>query len=328
VLACYAAALREGWPNQVGGASGSRSGRQASTIRAALDGVAQTFRANQLGSPVHDARGRFDSVLAAQLRGYAIEDPETKQSQALPAAVVSIVEAVKVSEMHRAVGQLVVGAFFFAMRACEFSDVGAPRRTRIITIGDVEFRKDGRKVNHDRVTEMEEADTVSITFRTQKNGEKGTTVTQHKTTGMHAGGTSGLCPVTALARLVERVRSYQIADLEWAAVDQRPISLVATDRGSGLVTSQQVLHHLRAAALQYGEQRLGFPISKIGTHSLRAGAATAMFLAGVPAETIQLIGRWRSQTFLRYIRIQVQQLTRGVATNMTTNPNFFTIGQE
>jgi hypothetical protein len=262
------------------------------------------------------------------LRGYAIEDPGTKQSQALPAAVVSIVEAVKASEMHRAVGQLVVCAFFFAMRACEFSDVGAPRRTRIITIGDVEFRKDGRKVSRDRETEMEEADTVSITFRTQKNGEKGTTVTQHRTTGRHANGTSRLCPVTALARLVARVRSYPIADLEWAAVDQRPINLVATDLGLELVTAQQVLHHLRAAALQYGEQRLGFPISKIGTHSLRAGAATAMFLAGVPAETIQLIGRWRSQTFLRYIRIQVQQLTQGVATDMTTNPNFFTIGQE
>jgi hypothetical protein len=51
----------------------------------------------------------------------------------------------------------------------------------------------------------------------------------------------------------------------------------------------------------------------------------AMFLAGVPAETIQLIGRWRSQTFMRYIRIQVQQMTRGVADVMTTNPDFFTI---
>ena len=100
-----------------------RPARQASTIRAALDGVAQAFRANQLGSPAHDTRGRFDSVLAAQLRGYAIEDPKTKQSQALPVAVVSISEAVKASEMHRAVGQLVVGAFFFAMHACEFSDV-------------------------------------------------------------------------------------------------------------------------------------------------------------------------------------------------------------
>jgi hypothetical protein len=54
----------------------------------------------------------------------------------------------------------------------------------------------------------------------------------------------------------------------------------------------------------------------------------AMFLAGVPVETIQLIGRWRSQTFMRYIRIQVQQMTRGVADEMTTNPSFFTIDRE
>ena len=257
-----------------------------------------------------------------------MDDPETKQSQAIPAAVVSIVEAAKATEAHRSIGQLVTGAFFFAMRACEFSDVGGPRRTRTITVGDVEFRRDGRKVSHDQPEEMEDADTVSVTFRTQKNGEKGTTVTQHKTTGAQTGGAPGLCPVRAFARLVARVRSDQVGDLEWADKDQRPINLISTDWGVRLVTAQQILHHLRAAALQYGEQRLGFPISKIGTHSLRAGAATAMFLAGVPAETIQLIGRWRSQTFLRYIRIQVQQLTRGVAADMTTNPNFFTIGQE
>ena len=256
-----------------------------------------------------------------------MDDPETRQSQAL-AAVVSIVESAKATETHRAVGQLVVGAFFFAMRACEFSDVGGPRRTKIITVGDVEFRRDGRRVEHDRADEMEAADTVSITFRTQKNGERGTTVTQHRTTRSQTGEAPKLCPVIAFARLVSRVRGYQVHDLEWADKDRRPISLISIDRGVSLVTAQQILHHLRAAALQYGEQRLGFPITKIGTHSLRAGAATAMFLAGVPAETIQLIGRWRSQTFLRYIRIQVQQLTRGVAENMTTNPNFFTIGQE
>lgn len=66
--------------------------------------------------------------------------------------------------------------------------------------------------------------------------------------------------------------------------------------------------------------------SSIGTHSLRAGAAMAMFLAGVLVETIQLIGgQWRSQTFMQYIRIQVQQMTRGVADVMTVNPDLFTI---
>ena len=109
------------------------------------------------------------------------------------------------------------------------------------------------------------------------------------------------------------------------------MNLVATD-GTGTrattITAGDVLVHLRAAAIQYGEARLGFPASRIGTHSLRAGAAMAMFLAGVPVETIQLIGRWRSQTFMRYIRIQVQQMTKGVADVMIANPDFFTIEGE
>ena len=94
------------------------------------------------------------------------------------------------------------------------------------------------------------------------------------------------------------------------------------------ITAVEVQVHLRAATIQFGEARLGFSASRIGTHSVRAGAAMAMFFAGVPVETIQLIGRWRSQTFMRYIRIEVQQMTKGVADVMTTNPNFSTIDRD
>ena len=89
------------------------------------------------------------------------------------------------------------------------------------------------------------------------------------------------------------------------------MNLVAMDKTGTRVTTitaREVLVHLRAAAIQYGEARLGFPASRIaGTHSLRAGAAMAMFLAGIPVEiVIQLIGQWRSQTFMHYFRLQVQ----------------------
>ena len=106
------------------------------------------------------------------------------------------------------------------------------------------------------------------------------------------------------------------------------MNLVATDETgtrATMIATGEVLVHLRAAAIQHGEARRGFLASRIGTHSLRAGGAMVMFLAGVPVETIQLIGRWRSQTFMRYIRIQVQQMTNGVADIMTANPNFLTI---
>jgi hypothetical protein len=86
-----------------------------------------------------------------------------------------------------------------------------------------------------------------------------------------------------------------------------------------------VLKQLRDSAAAVGERRLGFPVDRIGTHSIRAGATMAMFLAGVPCETIQLIGRWRSRTFMKYLRIQVTASTRGITTKMTSLDSFFTM---
>ena len=234
----------------------------------------------------------------------------------------------RATETHRAIGQLVVGAFFFAMRSCEYSEASGSRRTKTVRIGDIVFRHGGEPIQSVEEGILAQADTVSVTYRTQKNGERGVTVTQHRTKAKSG---TGLCPVRALAGLVSRISAYDIGISPWGEVAERPMNLMATDeRGmrATTITAGEVLVHLRAAAIQYGEARLGFPASRIGTHSLRAGAAMAMFLAGVPVETIQLIGRWRSQTFMRYIRIQVQQMTKGVAEVMTANPDFFTIEGE
>jgi hypothetical protein len=266
--------------------------------------------------------------LAAQLRGYSLADPEPSQRQALPAAVVEVVAKAKATEIHRAIGQLVVGAFFFAMRSCEYSEASGSRRTKTVRVGDIVFRLGGEPIRSVDVAVLASADTVSVTYRTQKNGDRGVTVTQHRTKAKPG---TELCPVRALAGLVARISAYNLGTTQWGEVASRPMNLVATD-GTGTrattITAGDVLVHLRAAAIQYGEARLGFPASRIGTHSLRAGAAMAMFLAGVPVETIQLIGRWRSQTFMRYIRIQVQQMTKGVADVMIANPDFFTIEGE
>jgi hypothetical protein len=86
-----------------------------------------------------------------------------------------------------------------------------------------------------------------------------------------------------------------------------------------------VLEQLRTATRAIGEQRLGSKAANIGTHSIRSGAVMAMYLAGVKVETIQMIGRWRSRSFMRYLRIQVPETTRGVATRMRSRHTFFTI---
>jgi hypothetical protein len=70
---------------------------------------------------------------------------------------------------------------------------------------------------------------------------------------------------------------------------------------------------------------LGFDPNHLGLHSAQSGAAMAMHLAGVPVFTIMLLGCWSSNAFLRYIRKQVQEFSKGVSDKMISNERFFTI---
>jgi hypothetical protein len=137
-------------------------GQKAGTVCAAIDGVMQIYRANKLSSPAHDSRGQFDPLLAVLLRGYALDNPGPSQRQALPTAVVEVVAKAnaKTTETHRAIGQLVTGAFFFAMRSCEYSEASGSRRTKTVQIGDIVFRCDSKTIDSARESTLAKADTV------------------------------------------------------------------------------------------------------------------------------------------------------------------------
>ena len=284
--------------------------------------MAQTFRLNKFESPIHDAAGRLDPLLALQLKRYADEDPGPTPQQALPLEVIRKVRSWARNETDIAIGQLVVVAFFFAMRSCEYSDVGSRRTTSVIRVDDVRFRQKGQDLQTTDRGQLENADTVTITFRRQKNGDKGATVTQHRNDRQ---GQTDICPVRALADLTTRVRSY-----DCHSRTNPKINAVRTQDSDEPqhISSKAILRQLRMATTLAGEERLGLRASSIGTHSIRSGAAMAMHLAGVPSETIQMVGRWRSQTFMRYLRIQVPDSTLGVAARMTSRQSFYTIATD
>eukprot|EP00957_Ditylum_brightwellii_P006553 496665-Ditylum_brightwellii.AAC.1 len=50
-----------------------------------------------------------------------------------------------------------------------------------------------------------------------------------------------------------------------------------------------------------------------------------MFLDNVPVFLIMLMGRWSSDTFLKYIRKQVLESSRGILKRMIKNNLFFTL---
>jgi hypothetical protein len=60
----------------------------------------------------------------------------------------------------------------------------------------------------------------------------------------------------------------------------------------------------------------GIRKEEIGTHSLRAGAAMAMYLGECPVYVIMMIGRWSNDAFLSYIRKQVEQFSHKVSSKM------------
>jgi hypothetical protein len=69
------------------------------------------------------------------------------------------------------------------------------------------------------------------------------------------------------------------------------------------VSSDDITLLLRQAAALV-ESKTGIPPSNISAQSLRSGGATALMCARVDNQVIQLMGRWRSDTMLEYLRTQ------------------------
>ena len=76
------------------------------------------------------------------------------------------------------------------------------------------------------------------------------------------------------------------------------------------------MNRLKSSIVAIGEEKLGIMEHKIRTHSVRSGAAMAMFLGECPVYVIMMIGRWSSDAFLRYIRKQVEQFSHNVSRRM------------
>lgn len=125
------------------------------------------------------------------------------------------------------------------------------------------------------------------------------------------------------ARIIRRILSYS------SKFQDRGVNYYQLpDGASHCFTGKEFLHCIRLVADTKGEDELGFSSDQLGLHSARSGAAMAMCLAGVPVFTIMLLGRWSSDAFLRYIRKQVQEFSKGISQKMIENERFFTLSAD
>ena len=79
-----------------------------------------------------------------------------------------------------------------------------------------------------------------------------------------------------------------------------------------VLTRDDVTTLMKGAAV---ECNIHVPSMHVATHSIRISGATALLLANVPPETVQIIGRCTSTTFIGYQRYKAE-LMGGIATRM------------
>ena len=300
LLGAFAMALRQGRFSPK-----SNEPLVESTIRSSILYVAQTFRENDRPNPTKDEDGELGRFLSRLFRAFKNQDPKPTQQKALPAVVLRQLSNMRFSESQIAIGELAIGAFFFACRSCEYLKVPAAekKKTEILRLKDIRFFRDGSELQHSNL-HLEFADSVSLHFSNQKNGVKNDIVTHQRT------GDTLFCPTRILAKIVKRIRNYK------GASDDTPISAVWRNNKIEHITSKEMTTALRNAVEAFGQEKLGLRKEEIGTHSIRSGAAMAMYLGQCPVYVIMMIGRWSSDAFLVYIRKQVEQFSNGISSKM------------
>ena len=248
------------------------------------------------------------------IKGYKNMDPGTIRQKAIPVSVYREMAKDNTTEKAAATGQLLVGAFFFAMRSCEYLETSKDRRTQRLKLGNLRFTKRNKKISHDS-SSLSESDCITIKFEIQKNDKHDVYITMHHIWDLV------MCPVRSWAKVSRLVLSYSGSD------DSTPVNTYF-DEDKKIITllpASEMLSAIRTTVTRMGVDTLGFTASECGTHSNRSGSAMAMYLAGVPVFTIMLIGHWSSDAFLLYIRSQVQSFSTGVSQRMVTTSEFYTI---
>ena len=89
------------------------------------------------------------------------------------------------------------------------------------------------------------------------------------------------------------------------------------------ITAKQMHTHIMAYVKKMGPKKLGMDINRVGAHSLCLSCVMLLYLAEVRTSTIMLLGCWKSDAFLIYLRKQVKEFTKGISTTMTDQPSTF-----
>ena len=320
VLTGFAARVRSGYYG--------RGGKiKAESARGAITAIGQTISLDAGVNPTKEDNGsKLIFPLRLMFEGWRKDDGPTEKKLPVevdvPEFLANLGRMVAATGLQVAVGDLTLIAFYYLLRVGEYT--GKPTRnetkqTKQFRLQDVTFfRKDktGRLRQISRHAPRHiilSAESATLRLENQKNGWKNVCIHQQ------VNGDCYLCPVRALGRRVLHIRDHGGNDATY-------LSAYWENGAFRYVTHTHISDgvKLAATALDYPACK-GIPIERVDTHSLRCGGANALSLSGYSDRQIQKMGRWRSATFLEYIKESLFEFSAGMSTNMKRSFNFVNV---
>ena len=264
--------------------------------------------------------------LAQAMDGWRKEDPPTKKKLPvgidIPEYLASLGMEVEATELVKAIGDSTLIAFYYLLRVGEYTVKGNRNHTKQTVQFKLEdamfFRRDSKgRLRQLPINATDEdimtADGATLKLDNQKNGWKGVCVYQEHNKDEQ------LSPVRALGRRCVSIRHQTSSRKTY-------LSAYWMDGKRKNITAENISAALKfaATALDYPSLK-GIPIDRVDTHSLRAGGANALSLAGYSDRDIQKMGRWRGETFKEYIREELHCFAEGMSTAMKQDFKFVNI---
>ena len=149
---------------------------------------------------------------------------------------------------------------------------------------------------------------VSLLFTMYKNGVKGEYIGHGETVNPRA---------SAVAAIRRRLAHLQ----HHSAPPNIHITEFFNKNKWSTIHSAEITSALRAATTIVGPQ-VGFTPDNVSARSMQAGCTMALLMARVNTYTIRLVGRWCSDSMIRYLHTTAQTFTEGIAARMVQHGDY------
>jgi hypothetical protein len=270
---------------------------RSDTVSYAVRAVGQKFARLGAIDIRKDAYGDIDFRIYRQFWAYTEEDDPPSRVKPVPIIIIIIIIYILQQAFGdlllpdcQAVANMCTIAFYFLLRPGEYTGTTSddtPFRLQYVALHIGTRRLDTMLSS---LTDIQAADSVSYTFRTQKNGTKGEILTH---------GFSGdalACPVKTTIRRIIHLRNNK-------APKTAPIASYFHNRKLVTINAKDITDALRLAIVATGHQT-GLLPSDINARSLRAGGAMALLNGNIDHNAIRMLGRWHSDSMIRYLHLQ------------------------